>query len=96
MTILVTIILLLLTLSLVIQTDDSNEAVVQVYLDSNPPIHVLHQEPEEDSEISFLLEGGTRVQVISFNEMRHPNWLEIRHSSETGWIGVDQVTNQIP
>ena len=96
MTIFVTIILLLITLSLVIQTDDSNEAAVHIYLDSNHPIHVLHQEPEEDSEISFLLEGGTRVEVISFNETRNPNWVEIRHFSETGWVGVDQVTDQLP
>jgi hypothetical protein len=82
--------LVLLILSIVMLAATGERApALEVILSGEQPIVLVYEQPEAKSDISVLLERGTRVQVIDYSPDLNADWARIQYRELSGWVSIE-------
>ena len=85
------LILLILSLRFIIQTDRVQEVDVVANLVGEQRVIVLYTQPDPESAISSLLTSGLQVNVVEYDPERNPNWAYVRRDGDSGWVQLDHL-----
>jgi hypothetical protein len=89
------LILLILSLRLVIQSDRAQEIDVVANLTGEQRIIVLYTQPDHESAVSSLLTSGLQVSVVEYDPDANPEWAYIRREENEGWVQLNHlIVNQ--
>jgi hypothetical protein len=96
LSILTSLLLLIITLILVVQSDESRQSEVYAYLTGPQQTVLLHVRPEPQSGISALLKRGTKVTVLELSPEQKPTWVYVQQSESRGWIQIEYLMEGPP
>jgi hypothetical protein len=89
------LILLVLSLRFVIQSDRVQEVDVRANLTGEQRVIVLYTRPDPESAISSLLTSGLQVSVIKYDPDANPDWAYIQREENGGWVQLEHlIVNQ--
>lgn len=91
LSILTSLLLLVLTIIFVVQSDETRQSEVNAYLTGPQQTVLLHARPEPQSGISALLKRGTKVTVLELSPELEPTWVYVQQGESTGWIQIDYL-----
>lgn len=85
------LILLILSLRFVIQSDRVQEADVRANLTSEQRVIVLYTRPDPESAISSILSSGLQVSVVEYDPDLNSNWAYVQREEKGGWVQLDHL-----
>lgn len=96
LSILTSLLLIVLTIILVVQSDETRQSEVNAYLSGPQQTVLLHVRPETQSGISALLKRGTQVTVLELSPEQEPTWVYVQQGESTGWIQIEHLLESPP